>query len=221
MRGGCCSARRRPGARAGVPKPFVIAADERGGSIDIVLTLFGFADRWREPIFDAFVAALAHGVSGDERPGAIRTPLPAVRVEWARLDTTPVPPPQTSARLLFRTPLRLGPKHTFGLRWSDLVVSLAERAAGLARWQGARVDPRLSFWRDLGNRLDFRTDDMQPHFWERRSGAQSGRTIPMLGLTGPLDIARPPEVLMPLLALGETMHVGGGAALGLGRYDFL
>ena len=43
----------------------------------------------------------------------------------------------------------------------------------------------------------------------------------MSGYLGALDIARPPERLMPLLALGETMHVGGGVSLGLGRYDLV
>ena len=55
--------------------------------------------------------------------------------------------------------------------------------------------------------------------WQRRSGAQAGQALTMTGLVGKLDIVTPPEGLMPLLALGETMHGGSHTALGLGRYS--
>ena len=43
----------------------------------------------------------------------------------------------------------------------------------------------------------------------------------MMGLIGTLDIVHPRPELMTLLALGETMHIGGHTALGLGRYELL
>ncbi|MEE2952348.1 MAG: hypothetical protein VYD57_14035 [Pseudomonadota bacterium] len=93
--------------------------------------------------------------------------------------------------------------------WGDIVVSLAERVAGLALWQGLAVDPDLCKWGSLANGLDIRADELRPILWDRCLGAQGGRTIPMSGYLGALDIARPPERLMPLLALGETRHLGG------------
>ncbi|MCJ9429305.1 hypothetical protein [Kordiimonas marina] len=54
--------------------------------------------------------------------------------------------------------------------------------------------------------------------WVRHSGAQGGRAIEMVGIKGHVDFVDPPDMVRRLMALGETTHAGGGAALGLGRF---
>jgi hypothetical protein len=209
----------RPGAQ--LPRPFLIECDQQPGMLELRLVLFGVAGRWRDVAFDAFVSGLESGIAIDERPGAARRPFVVEAAEWSRTEAIDVPSGGMALRLSFRTPLQLGPRHTLGMRYPDIIVSAAERAAGLAIWQGFRVEPELGRWRDIAKQLSFNDEGLRPVTWERRSGAQGGRLIGMAGLVGHLDIIRPPESILPLLALGETMHVGGGSALGLGRYDLL
>jgi hypothetical protein len=208
-------------SRTGLPRPFLIECDEGTDKLLLRLVLFGIADQWRDAAFGAFFDAVEQGVAMDDRPGSLRRPLEILGASWTRTEGVRAIQAGLSARLRFLTPLQLGPRHTLGLRYADIIVSLAERAAGLAVWQGFEVEPELGRWRDIAKTLVFNDDGLRPVVWERRSGAQGGKLIPMAGLSGSLDILRPPEVIMPLLALGETMHAGGGTALGLGRYEVL
>ena len=83
------------------------------------------------------------------------------------------------------------------------------------------IEPRLGAWRAVSEALEFRDERMVFEGWGRRSGAQAGRYVPMMGMRGTLDIVRtPPEVLV-LLALGQHTFAGGHTALGLGRYELL
>ncbi len=207
-------------ARRSVPPPFAFGVSYEGNAIIVELTLFGIADAWRQEAFDALIAAVADGIAVVPGRKGFRHPWVVHDAGWTRQESISVPRAPTSyARLLFHTPVRLGPRRALGSRWPDLVVSLAERAARFARWQGVRVDPDLGAWRQLAERTKFVDAGMLPCVWHRRSGGQGGRRIPMAGLIGTLDIIMPHEALMPLLALGTTMRVGGHTALGLGRYE--
>jgi hypothetical protein len=205
-----------------LPAPSAIAFERRGDIVVMELTLFGVADAWRHEAFDSFLAALAGGVAiAIERP-AFRRPWTVLDAQWTRTESVAVPVPNEFARLIFRTPVRLGLRRSVGWHWPGMIAALADRAARMARWQGLHVDPEPLYWRSVGEKLIFRDSMMRPAApWVRRSGAQGGRQIAMMGVEGALDIVRPPEALMPLLALGETMHVGSHTALGLGRYELL
>lgn len=168
--------------------------------------------------FDALVAALGEGLSVVPERKAFRVPWTILEASWIRSESISVPSPGTSARLAFRTPVRLGPRRAMAAQWPDLIVALADRAVRLGRWQALHIEPSLGEWRRLAERTAFRELGMFPVVWDRRSGVQGGKRIPMMGLIGKLDIVAPPEALMPLLALGETMHAGGHTSLGLGRY---
>lgn len=203
-----------------IPPPFALSANYRGNSVIIELTLFGIADCWRQNAFDALMAALADGIAIVPGRKGFRAVWCVREASWTRSESTGVPKATTSwVRLTFHTPVRLGPRRALGVRWPDLIVSLADRASRFARWQGLNVEADLGTWRRLGEGTRFRDEGMRPCAWDRRSGGQGGKKIPMVGLTGKLDIERPGEALMPLLVLGATMHVGGHTALGLGRYE--
>lgn len=212
------------GQRA-IPRPYAIAAerDPAGIRLRVRLSLFGFADAFRDVAFDALLAAVSsgEGLAIGPDPGARRVRLPLISADWQLRRSIPSRPLGPLARLLFRTPLRLGPRHALGLRYSDIIVSAADRVAALARWQGLAVEPSLSAWRDVAKRLVFDDGTLRAVAWTRRSGAQAGRAVPMAGLCGALDIRRPPESIAPLLIIGEQIHVGAGTSLGLGRFDLL
>ena len=199
-----------------IPKPFAIAAEVRGRTLTVELSLFGYADFWRESAFDALIAALEAGVAIRPERGWPRMPLPVLEAAWTRSETLDLRTLGAWARLSFRT--RLGPQRALGLRAPDMVFALAERVAGLARWQGLGLEVAWGDWRRTAEALRYDCEAMHPVAWFRRSGAQRGRVIPMAGLMGHLDIHRPPEALEILLSLGETCFVGGHTTLGLGRY---
>ena len=201
-----------------IPKPFAIAAEVHGRTLSVELSLFGYADFWRESAFDAFIAALEAGVAIRAERGWPRVPFPVLEAAWTRSETVDLRTLGVWARLSFRTPLRLGPRRALGLRAPDMVFALAERVAGLARWQGLGLEVAWGDWRRTAEALRYDCETMHPVAWFRRSGAQRGRIIPMAGLMGHLDIHRPPEALEILLSLGETCFVGGHTTLGLGRY---
>lgn len=212
----------RPGplvrARAERPKPFVLSAEETARGLVVRLALFGAAERWRGPVFDALIDALAHGVAQGEEPGSPRRPLGIVSADWSRREGVAIPAPCREARLLWRTPLRIGPRRALGQRWADVIVSAAERVAGLAAWQGLAVACDLRAWRARASGLAADDTDIVPVRWERATSRNPGRPIPMMGYAGALAFHRPPPEVLTVLALGERTHLGGGAALGLGRY---
>lgn len=205
--------------RLAVPRPFVIRADVKGRWLIIQLRLFGFADAWRRDAFDAVIEALSGGLS--LRPGGRqRRPAEVVAAHWSRVERAPDVPPGQSLRLHFLTPLKLVTRGgAMTQRFDNFVFSLLDRISGLARWQGIRVETDWGGWRDLAKNLDIRADEAVPASWTRRSGRLDGQPLPMSGYGNVIDIIRPPERLFPLLSLGRMIHAGGGAALGLGRFE--
>ena len=209
------------GAGRSIPAPFSVRVDENGAVLHIALTLHGIADRWREPSFDAFIAALEHGVAIRPLSTLRRVSFEIVNTAWSRAERFSVPIATGPAWLQFQTPVRLGARRSVRAHWPDLIVSLADRLSRLARWQGLLVSSDLGEWRRRAESLKFDDRHMRPVTWGRRSGAQGGKFVPMVGLIGTLGVASVPEDLLPLLALGQLVHVGGHTALGLGRYELL
>jgi hypothetical protein len=203
------------------PAPFTIQVDEAGAAVKISLTLHGIADKWREPAFDAFVSALKSGVAVRAMVRNRREPIQIFQADWSRSERIPVPSSTGPSWLRFHTPVRLGPRRALRAHWPDLILSLVDRLSHLCRWQGLTVDVNLSEWRGRAERMKFDDKGMRAETWDRRSGAQGGRQVPMMGLTGTLQLNAVPEVLLPLLAIGQHVHVGGHTALGLGRYELL
>ena len=204
-----------------LPAPYTLSVDGNGKTLLVELTLNGIADYWRQKAFDALTSALQIGISiRPERRGR-RVPIEILDANWVRTESITVPMPTGSSRLLFKTPVRLGPRRSLRTHWPDLIVALADRVSRLARWQGITIEPQLGRWRDLAEKLEFRDEEMVFESWGRRSGAQGGRYVPMMGMRGTIDIVRTPPEALVLLAIGQHTFVGGHTALGLGRYELL
>lgn len=129
----------------------------------------------------------------------------------------------------FRTPTRL--RHAGGLVRPDrldadaLAATLYRRVAGLAVCYGPddSDEETLQDWQDgfkaLATPTTLDTDDVE---WvtDRRYSHRQERRVPAGGLVGPVRLAAPPEALRTWarwLRQAETLHLGGGTAMGLGR----
>jgi hypothetical protein len=202
-------------------KPFCIAAEEQGENLQISLTLFGVADCHRSICFDSLIAGLTEGdgLAQVNTPGATRRPLRLLGADWTRRDGLDPFPVTGSARLLFRTPFKIGPRDTLGATWSDIWVSAAVRASAMARWSGLDLPPDKSGVRTLARAMRYQADALEPVRWDRWSSRNPGQRKVMMGMTGPLVIDRWPDELTPLLHLGQALHVGASTSFGLGRYD--
>lgn len=94
-----------------VPVPFTIRCDEIEHVLIAELALQGVADFWRAPAFDAFVRAFEDGLASRPNRRGVRTTFEILDAQWTRGEKLKVPINTGSARLVFRTPLRLGPRH--------------------------------------------------------------------------------------------------------------
>ena len=132
-----------------------------------------------------------------------------------------VPETASGALLLLETPLEL--RRTLPDSPPDfpsVIASLANRVTGLTRWQDAELDLDAGLLIRLARELDVRWSQGARASWERYSSRQ-GRSIPMEGRYGSILVEGGLGPLQPLLALGETCHVGSHATLGLGRYRLI
>lgn len=226
-----------------VPRPFAFdppddprtrfGPDDR---LEFGLVLIGRANRRREELEAAF-RDLAHAGLGPRR-----VPCDVVAVEPAANDGTPQPdgspaprlraadllragdPARTAVILRFTTPLELRDAGAPVARpdFGALIRRLRDRAAALAAFFGdAPLD--LDF-RGLGDRADsvrLAADQTRRVHVPRVSG-RTGRHHDLGGLVGEAryegDAIGP---LMPLLRLGELIHVGRHAAFGNGQFRVL
>lgn len=198
-----------------MPKPYVLTAEAMGEDIAVTLTLFGFATDWCDSAAEALVRALRQGITtGDGRC----LPLEPIERAIAAGEAVAVPEGARRVVLRFATPLQLRRGEAMIAEGPALMSSLANRVSGLARWQDARAD---ADWRGLkaaAAELRYDLSGLRPVVWQRKSSRQPGRALPMAGLTGAVTIEGALDPFLPLLALGETAHVGSHAAIGLGRY---
>ena len=63
---------------------------------------------------------------------------------------------------------------------------------------------------------DCRWEECRVVGWERRSAAQPGRVIPMIGLLGRIEIEGRVEAWQSLLRLAPITHIGSHTTFGMG-----
>jgi len=66
-------------------------------------------------------------------------------------------------------------------------------------------------------RIETVTCDLRWHDWERYSARQDAR-MKLGGFVGRVTYRGDPRLFLPLLRLGELVHVGKGTSFGLGKY---
>jgi hypothetical protein len=209
-----------------VPKPYVLACRVAGVRLSVGITLFGFAVAWAGEVTAALLAALDRGIALG--PGLrVRASIRPDSVAVSRREGVAVPPLLAdpalrglpTASLVFRTPAEVRRGDGLLTDGPALMGSLANRISGLARWQDLRVVDDFAGLARVWAAASYGTDRLRPAGWSRHTSTRPGVPIDMRGVIGPLDVSGPVDRLMPLLAIGETCHLGSQAALGLGRYD--
>ena len=207
--------RERPAiAGAAEVKPYVFSAQPAGEGIDVALTLFGLATAWTPVVAEALVRAVRRGIF--LRDG-IRLPDEVTDVRTAEINTAGPSLRPSDVLLTFSSPLRLRRGAAAVLDGSAMLMSLANRICGVARWHAIEIEEDWVALRRDAVTTAFDMRGMRGVRRERRSGHQ-GREMPIDGYGGEMLIRNLSEQFGTLLSLGAVVHAGSSASLGLGRY---
>lgn len=209
----------RVGPSPDLPRPIFPVVERHRATVHVEIRLFGTATSLADTVAQSLCRALDLGLALSPET-ATRVSIAGAETTRTHRETIDPPGPITDARLLLRTPLRLGGKHSIHARWPDFFRLLFLRLSGMARWQGFDLDG----WRAVDEAArDVRVDDsgMIPIAWSRHSSAQGGRRIPMAGLGGVVEFRNIDACLLPLLAVAEVCGAGSRTALGLGRFELV
>lgn len=200
----------------GIPKPWALAADERGPDLVLRLTLFGFAGDWAPAISLVLADAIMHGLEWSRiRPDLFR-PAPVVTMLQVReRRVPPIGHIPAEGRIVFVTPLEAEATDLREAPWAVLPRAM-RRVALLARWMDMDAEAMVETIAVQARSIDFDVSDLATHGVRRRSGrAAQAFEQPMhrgsIGLAGLLETA------WPLLVLAEQAHLGRGATSGFGR----
>jgi hypothetical protein len=199
------------------PKPFVLGAELRAGGIEVTLTLFGFAGFWFAAAAQTLCEALEAGIAiADQARVRARLRVSEYRIE--RIEGVPPPAAGGAVRLHFATPFVVAQGGALTLAPAALIASLANRIRGLARWHDLDLDMDWPKTLARAAELTLTEPRLTPWLWDRRSTRSGPRAIPMRGLSGAFTLSGDLAPFLPLLAIGETTHLGSGTTFGLGRY---
>ncbi len=231
---------------ATAPLPFVLAPMHEWEvpeqhTLRLSLTVIGDATRYTPYL----ILALQH--AGQQGLGSLRTRLALERIEqetapgsgiWhdvytdqqvltlsdAQIVTIPSAPEQAELSLLTPTRLRIQGQYMTAerLNFAALFTTLMRRVSLLATCHaGADTQPLMVDYRQLAESaaaIDYSAHDV---IWQdgwRRSSRQKS-SIPMGGISGRLLLSgQALQPLWPWLWTGQWVHLGKGAAMGLGRY---
>jgi hypothetical protein len=208
-----------------VPHPYVISpragGDVAGETTALELTLIGAATRRHREVLDAAARLRLNGV-----PLALReTRLLAVNTgEKASFAAEiPEPPPEPPrARMILEHTLRLRRENRYltpaEFVFATLFTTLTRRVSMLHDMEAA--EPLAADYRELAaaaRAASVSEVRLEWFDWARYSARQR-RRIPMGGLLGELTLGGNLKLLWPWLWIGQWLHVGKGAVMGLGRY---
>ncbi len=153
----------------------------------------------------------------DDRFAEPRSPVTGGELAARYRDASP-----TQLTLSFLTPTRL--------KFQGHLLKAAPPFHVIVRRQLDRIAEMSQFFHDTPLALDMRAwkrraeavrlvhSQVVPYDWERYSNRQRTR-MKLGGVVGSATYAGEVAPFLPLLALGEWLHVGKGATFGLGKYQ--
>ncbi len=228
------------------PHPFVLepepprqGAGDGAGQMRLGLTLIGRACAH----LPYFVHALAR--AGRDGVGPGRPALELVEVEqedspgsgrWSPIYRPPgpleaapprpcaaPPPPPGALEITFLTPLRLKRDgrnvRPEAFRFADLLGSVLRRVSMLSYFHTEQpFETDFAALKERAAALELAGRELRWHDWTRYSSRQ-GTTMQMGGLVGRVRLeGGAADEFWPLLWLGQWVHAGRAASMGLGRY---
>jgi hypothetical protein len=225
-----------------VPHPFVLhpawEAGERTNSPVLEFTLIGKANSYLPYVLYAFMDAARRGLQRGpdmELTDVLQQASPGAS-EWGtiRAGAGPLQPlPLLSAaapsmpaeiRLRFLTPLRLRSDDQYitpdRFRFAHLFSSLLGRASSLQYFHAEKpLDAEFAKLASSARGIEFKSVDVKWADWTRYSSRQK-TNLQMGGLMGSATLTSSGlEEFWPYVWLGQFIHAGKGATMGLGRYS--
>ena len=201
-------------------RPYLIDVYSRDIYLSATLSLIGSAHIWQNCAFETFVAALteAPGIALALDAQSSRLPWRLLDARWERTEALDPGQPRSTARVEIRKPLRLGAGRALASGLDGLFPALARRAAELAAWSIARVQPDSGLEPLICQFGKIRTLHLEEAaFWRNSSRAQA-RAL-HIGLIGSFMAEEMTPLGWALLRFGEEFGAGQEISLGLGRYD--
>lgn len=130
---------------------------------------------------------------------------------------------QLPLTIKFKSPLQIKLKgktlksSTFEL--TAFLLTLIRRVVTLSLFYGESIpEQQEALWRGAIKNVALTNKALTDITWNRYSFKQQ-RSVPMQGVFGNVELTgKGVEVLLPLLQLGEQIHVGKGSFMGLGSY---
>jgi hypothetical protein len=144
------------------------------------------------------------------------------RIDYNRFIISPSSEPSPIITISFETPARIKEdnKLSSDIPFSLLIKRLSERALLLAHFHcGAEMGDVEGFIRDAEN-VESITNNLHWIDWERYSNRQQTK-MKLGGLIGEITYKGDFQKYLPLLRLGEHIHVGKAATFGLGKYKII
>lgn len=166
---------------------------------------------------------LVHASMTEEICMGLQTP------DKAATATAPAPGPEAQANqqitLRWQTPVRLQAKGKFIFKPLDLDASTLVRVLLRRHMQWCQLTeqvlPDTHAHTQAASACTLDTSNMRWHDIERRSNTQKEK-LPLGGMAGSATLQGPHnaiQTLLPLLQMGEQLHIGKEIVMGLGRYQ--
>lgn len=203
------------------PSPWVIGVAAHGGDLKVTLSLFGFAVEWTLAAAEAFMRVARELVDWKGKNTFFLPKQKKIDRVCQNFVGVSYPATPEGVELQFVSPL-VQSTNAPTERPASLITGLGERLSGLARWHDVSLDDRV-YWqtvRSVSQNLRYEFEDNEDDTWNRHSFPQK-RTIPMKGMLCRLQIVGDLTQIAPILALGETCHMGADVAFGCGRYKII
>ncbi len=224
-----------------IPHPFILHPDWSSGastaSLSLEFTLIGRANSYLPYVLYAFTEAARGGLQRGpameiaellQQSGPGFGEWKTVRRGTGPLEPLPMlsrstPNTPTSIRIRFLTPLRLRSNDQYitpdRFRFSHFFTSLLGRVSSLQYFHAERpLETDFARLSMQARAIEFDSADVRWTDWSRYSSRQKAE-LQMGGLLGTVSLTAPViEDFWPYLWLGQFIHAGKGATMGLGRY---
>lgn len=207
------------------PRPYVLSPrtdnDVDAEAVTLDLILIGKAARRHREVLDAAARLHLNAVVLNLREAR---PLAVNRNDKTSFAAeTPRPPPKpTRVRVILEHPLRLRRENRYltpaEFDFATLFTALTRRVSMLHDMESA--SPLHAEYHDLAlaaRAVSVTNTSLEWFDWARYSARQH-RRIPMGGIIGEFTLSGDLDPLWPWLWVGQWLHVGKGAVMGLGRY---
>ena len=225
------------------PHPFVLRelSSPAGGGAELMLTVIGRAQR----LLPLMIQALRQAAGGPQGIAGQRLELRRVRQEsllgradWQRIDDAggavdALPPapcgvpaaPDGALRLQWVTPLRVKKEGravaAAALGFGDVFGALMRRVSMLCSFHGA-APLQAPFAELAAQSRQIRVRSQWAPVEQRRFSNRQQRAMPMDGVMGWMEIdASDAAPFWPFLWLGQYVHAGSAATMGLGCYEIV